>query len=98
MDVKTIAILVVVIFLLYTCKESIENFVTLQPPELPKKESHWDHNFAVKSHLRDDVVHENLLTNAFPMQKPPSTWEKTMSGAVDLGRADFIPKMRKVNS
>lgn len=74
---------------------TVETFETPQPPPLPEKTLHWGHNYAEKAQLKDDVIHVDLLVNAFPMQKPPSTWEKTMEGAQDVARSDFLPHMRK---
>jgi hypothetical protein len=69
--------------------------VTYHPPTLSEKTPHWDHNYAEKSRLGGSHVHSHIWVNYFPMEKPPSTWEDTMKGPVDISRAQFVPKFAK---
>lgn len=99
MGIITILLVLFTVISYFASKESfigtIETFITPQPPILPEKPLHWRHNYSEKAQLKEDVIHVDRLTNAFPMQKPPSTWEKTMEGSKDVARSGFLPHMRK---
>lgn len=70
--------------------------VTEHPPQLPKKPVPWADNYNKHSRSVHDIYHEHVLTNAFPMLKPPSLVEETIGGErVDVARSQFVPKMAK---
>ena len=67
--------------------------ITKPPPQLPKKQVSWSDNYNRYAH---DIHHVNVLTNAFPMGKPPALLEDTMGDVqVDVARPQFVPKMAK---
>jgi hypothetical protein len=93
-----IVILLFFLFKNFNIMGTIENFVITPPPSLPKKQENWNDTYADQArHIADPVIHAPVLSNFFPMRKPPTTLETTPEGAVDLTRGDFIPHMAKRN-
>lgn len=94
-------IIVVLLFLLfknYNVMGTIERFVTLPPPQLPKKKEDWEDNYSAESWKREkDIMHMQALANYFPMKKAPETQLRTPEGLFDITRADFVPHMAKRN-
>ena len=95
MNLLSIFVIVGLLYLIFVKRESIAHFVTFAPPTLPKKTPHWDHTFATKANLRQDVAHADVLVNYFPMMKPPATLERAQEQNIDIARSQFVPRMAK---
>ena len=73
--------------------------VTTPPPELPQKGIPWKDHYADKNWNVHKIAHAPILTNAFPMEKPPPYLEKTLGDVrVDVARPQFVPMMAKRRS
>jgi len=63
--------------------------VTNQPPTLPEQVIPWLDRYAGRSML--NKINAAAYVNYFPMTKPPADYEVTMSGTIDVARAQFVP-------
>jgi len=99
-------VLALAIWYLYTSTNLFEGFtevvkhgiaITNPPPVLPSKTVPWKDNYTNHSRNVHNITRANVLVNYPPMQKPPATYEETVTnGKVDVARAQFVPMMAKV--
>jgi hypothetical protein len=110
MNNMDLSVLLIVVAILVCCflvnqRASFETFsdfvkhkvyITEPPPHLPEKDVHWDDNYTHHANNVHHITHAPILTNNFPMGKPPSLYEKKSNGeSVDIARAQFITRMEK---
>lgn len=70
-----------------------ETFVTNPPPEINKKDPHWQDNYAMRAQMHNYVTYSDKFVNWFPIKKPPATLETLPNGEVDLSREQLLPNM-----